>query len=227
MNPSLTLIGQIPGGMNPSSPFSGQIPSSTPGPSFGMNILFYSNFCQLSKVLVQMLTTENLLPLFKSICTYNNQMIPPNITITPTMIISKCPKPYIAGECFEWIQKIKIWRHNMMMQRLNGVNQQFMQAMGINLGGNESILGFSSAEMDGMSDIFAYLASDDAIPHSYNYLGKEAPIFTAPQQKIKLDDRSQKKFYDDMMKKRVDQDNLQKKQYEYIKKNAENMIRKK
>lgn len=148
-----------------------------------INILFHSNYCEGSKQLLSLLQSENLVRFFHLICVDNNLKIPPQIKVTPTLILREVPIPYVAGDAFVWFAKIKQWKINMTMQSMNTAQQQYLQNINNNLGGNNSmLLGFNDSEMNGMSDIFSFFAKNieqecqNALPQSffmYNNIGKE------------------------------------------------------
>ncbi len=139
-----------------------------------INILFFSNNCEPSKYLISLFQNEKIIQFFHLVCTDNNPKIPAQITKTPTIIIRGIPTPYVAGDAFAWFAKIKQWKINLMMQKMSLAQQQYLQNINNNLtGDNEQILGFSEAEMSGMSDIFSFFSKNiqqecqDAFPKSY------------------------------------------------------------
>ena len=177
-----------------------------------------------------LMQTENLLQFFHLICTDGNAKIPALITKTPTIIINKMPVPYVAGDCFAWLAKIKQYKIQVMYQRASQAQMQYMQSMGHNVGmGNDKLLGFSDAEMAGMSDIFAFLQSDSAMPKTFisnDMVGKDS-IFTPPLEdgsykigsgKYKMSESEQKQKREQLLADRKKQDDLFKKQTsEFIK----------
>lgn len=154
-----------------------------------INILFYSNKCEGSKQLISMLQSEQLLRFFHQFCIDNNPKTPQQIKVTPTVIIRGVPTPYIAGEAFTWLAKVKQWKQNMMLQQIKTAQEKYLQNINNNLATEQSnVLGFNELEMSGMSDIFSFYSKNiatecqDALPQSffnYNNLGKES-IFTPP-----------------------------------------------
>jgi hypothetical protein len=139
-----------------------------------INVLFFSNHCEGSQILLSMLQGEKLLRFFKQICTDNNPHLPPEIRVTPTLFIRGIPKPYVAGEAFAWFQKIKQWKNDTVRQRV--VNTQ-RQQMGFDENPDSTqIYGFSKDEMSGMSDMFACIESDTPLSHAhfdYTKMGTE------------------------------------------------------
>lgn len=196
-----------------------------------VNILFYSNNCELSQQLILLLNNEKLNRFFHSVCVDNNPKIPPQIKFTPTLIIRGVPTPYVAGDAFAWFSKVKQWKINMTMQRMSTAQQQYLNNINSNLVANQSnVLGFSQAEMEGMSDIFAYLQDDNAMPHSYftcNNLGKEN-IMTPPLEdgqykintdgKYKINSTKSKELHNALEMERRKQDEVFKQHIEDFKK---------
>lgn len=188
-----------------------------------INVLFFSNNCMGSKQLITMMQSENLIRFFHLICVDNNDKIPPLIRVNPTpiLMIKGIPTPYIAGDAFAWLSKIKQWKINMMMHRASVAQQQYFQNMNNNLAPvTDTTIGFSSEEMAGMSDIFAYLQTDNPAPQSFfdtSMMGQEN-IFTPPlengQYKLssgsgyRVSEEKQKKLQDELINARNKQDEL-------------------
>lgn len=147
------------------------------------NICFYSASCEGSQILISLMRKEGLDKYFHFVSTDNNPNLPPQIRMTPTLIIRGIPTPYVANDAFAWLAKMKQWKINMMMQKMSQAQQQHMKNINNNLTDDKSnLLSFSPAEMEGMSDMFSYLKNDSAMPHSYfevENIGKEY-IFTPP-----------------------------------------------
>src|SRR5277367_1994936 len=132
-----------------------------------INIIFFSNNCEGSKLLITLMQAERLTEFFHMICTDDNPKIPSQIKTTPTIIIRGVATPYVAADAFKWFAKVKQWKVNMMMQKMSTEQQKYMQNINNNLSyGETGYIGFSKAEMEGMSDIFAYLQEDKAMDHA-------------------------------------------------------------
>lgn len=201
-----------------------------------LNILFHSNKCEGSKILLSMMQNEKLIRFFHLICTDNNPKIPPQINITPTIVIRGVLTPYVAGDAFAWLAKIKQWKINMDIQKMNSAQQEYLKNINNNLisDNNNNILGFNQSEMAGMSDIFSFFSKNinqecqDALDQayfSYNNIGQEN-IFTPPLEdgtyktnntKIKINENKQKDLLNTLKQDRSKQDLL-------IKQNVDNFI---
>jgi len=162
------------------------------------------------------MNSEGLLKFFHTICTDNNPKIPPQIRLTPTLIIKGIPVPYVAADAFAWFSKIKQWKINLTMQQASNAQQQHLQTINGNLGSivnDSNVLEFSRTEMEGLSDIFAYIREDNAMPHSYvscNNLGNES-IFVLPFQDDKISTAKQQELQTNLEAARKKQDALFKK----------------
>ncbi|MEM0354152.1 MAG: hypothetical protein QXW79_01085 [Thermoplasmata archaeon] len=218
-----------------------------------INVLFYSNHCESSKHLISLMQSENLLRFFYLVCidnqnvtkkncssneqnlnmeecSWNKHFFSEQIRVTPTLIIRGVSTPYVGGDAFVWFSKIKQWKINMMMQKMSNAQKQYLQTINNNLEQNERLLGFSKAEMDGMSDIFAYLSSETPVPHTYfayDQIGREN-IFTPPLEdghykvssiaKYKINSSKQKELCSNLEVERKKQDELFKRSIEEFKK---------
>ena len=202
-----------------------------------LNILFYSNHCEGSKQLLASLQGEKLLRFFHLVCTDNNQSVPPQIKVTPTLIIRGVPTPYVASDAFVWFAKVKQWKVQRMMQQMNQSQQQYLQSVNNNLSDNNlNVLGFNQAEMNGMSDIFSFFSKNigqecqDPLPQSYfscSDLGREN-IFTPPLEdggykivpggKYKINASKQKELRESMESQRKKQDDTFKRDMDNFKK---------
>lgn len=177
----------------------------------GINMLFYSNKCEGSKLLLSMLNSEKLTKFFHIVCTDNNPKVPPQIKLTPTLIIRGQPTPYVAGDAFIWLARVKQWKIIMTMKKMNTMQQQYFKNINNNLSADDSnILGFSAAEMNGMSDIFSFFSRDivqenqESFPQSYfscANLGHEN-IFTPPLEDGSFKIKGEAKYKIDSIKQR-------------------------
>lgn len=201
------------------------------------NVLYYSNMCDCSKELIAILQREDIYKYLHTICIDNNTNIPPNIK-TPTIIIKGSPTPYILGDAFLWVARMKQRKENIIMRRMNNNQLQYIRNINNNLmpAENEQIKGFSEAEMSGMSDMFSLFSLDqkrechDAFPQSFvtcQNIGKQF-IETLPLEngsyKIsknnehKITEKQQEKMVKSLESLRQEQDNTFKSYFDEYKK---------
>lgn len=190
-----------------------------------VNLLFFSNNCEVSKQLISLMQKEGLIRFFHLVCTDNNSKIPSQITVTPTLLIRGIATPYVAGDAFMWLARVKQWKMNMLLQKVTSTQQQYFQNINNNLtNDNSKILGFNQAEMNSMSDIFSFFSKNiehecqDPLPQSFvnvNELGNDN-IYTVPLEdgtyrinnnaKYKLNSTKLKELQNKLEKERKQQD---------------------
>jgi hypothetical protein len=171
-----------------------------------INMLFYSNECNMSRQLLVILQSTGLLGYFKLICVDEIlNRLPPQITAVPTMIVKDLSKPIVGQDTFEWVNKIKFIRQQQIMD----VNKKIIQN---NIVNNTNVnkkgpIGFQHEEMTGVSDKFAYTKTDNPTPKTFFGVGEEEKhaIFTAPEQN-KISKEEQRKMINDIASRREIQD---------------------
>lgn len=135
-----------------------------------MNIFFYSNNSDSCKVFITLMQGEGLLRFFHQVCVDGNKDIPQGIRV-PGIMIKGMPKTFMGEEAFAWFSRVKQWRINAQMKKISSDQQKYLSNINSNLAAQEdNILGFSPVEMEGLSDMFAYLDTDSsAVRTYYNY----------------------------------------------------------
>ena len=172
------------------------------------NMIFYSQKCQLSKDLLILLRNENLLGNFKPMCvdTMLNRL-PPDMRV-PTMFVVGLNKPLVGQETFEWIKQIKFIRQQQSMD----INKRIIQNNTMNNVNNikKGPLGYDDDILAGISDKFAFTKKDEALPHAYFGVNDDAKniIFTAPEEKQKINKSLQQKLINDLESKRNEQNTI-------------------
>jgi hypothetical protein len=104
-----------------------------------------------------MMQNEKLLKFFHMVC-LDVVAAPVGITKTPTIIIKGRSTPYVGSDAFVWLAKVKQWKNNVMLNKINGEQQKYLQSINNNLSSepDTNLLGFSSYEMGGVSDLFSF-----------------------------------------------------------------------
>jgi hypothetical protein len=119
-------------------------------------ILIYSKKCISCSNLIVLLQNMNMLLSFELVCfddlIRQNKALPTNIERVPALILPEMNMILQGKETFEWVDKIRI---NIIKMNI-ATN---MQQSGPN--------GFTSVEMGGFSDNFAYTMTDLAQPKSF------------------------------------------------------------
>jgi len=157
-----------------------------------MNILFYSRECQSSQNLILLMKNIGVLNKFKSYCVDDNlDNLPPHITAVPTLIIKGLPEALVKNKAFEWLESVKyikqsqIADNNRKMILMNMAKQAQLSGP----------CGYTSSEMSGVSDSFAFTNIDMAQPHAFSSCGDDQSniIFTAPEEKDGMKEDEQKR----------------------------------
>lgn len=161
-----------------------------------VNLLFYSNNCQMCKSLLHILRNENLIQYFKGICVDDSmvrQKLPPGINRVPTIIIPSINKILVADDIFVWLRSIKMdkiqhstahindgnhltsTRNNPTHKhtnepenrKLSDLNHRTDDKVKTNIEQINAPIGFVSHEMSGLSDKYAYTTTDEVPRHTY------------------------------------------------------------
>ena len=206
-----------------------------------INILFFSNHCDGSKQLISLMQKEGLIKFFHLICTDNNPKIPPNITVTPTIMIKGIPTPYVAGDAFAWFAKMKQLKIYNAMQNVNKEQQKYLKDINNNDDDNSNILGFNKIEMNSITDMFSFFSQDEnnecneAFPQSFVSCNdkNEINIYTPPlengtykitgnklsgNKKCKINALKQKELQNKLEQERIQQDKIFKQNIENFRK---------
>lgn len=170
------------------------------------NLLFYSEKCNTSRNLIEMMKREDLLRYFEMICIDDKlDKIPPMITHVPALITTDTPRPWIGPDTFKWLQNIRYMKYQQMEDR-NKKSQIVNIIKELEAGGPK---GFTD-EMQGISDNFAYKDIDTAHPKAFEEYGKEINkdniIYTPPIDRKKITKGEQVKLINEYRSDRTVQD---------------------
>lgn len=157
-----------------------------------INIIYYSKKCSTCFKLMKLLESEHLLKYFRLLCVDDKlDVLPPQITVVPTMIVSSINKPLNAEQCFKWVDAMINFRDNKLVKKpeVNDVN------------------GVSDLEFNNFSDKFTFIQVDDPLEqHFYKYKDEQSnTIYTAPLEK-KLNNKEQNEKIKELQSMRYKQD---------------------
>jgi len=159
-------------------------------------VLIYSKKCPSCSNLIVLLKNMNLLLNFEMVCIDDliaqNRQLPPNIKTVPALIMPELNTVLQGKETFEWVEKMRL---NMIKMNI----AKNMQQAGPN--------GFTTVEMGGFSDNFAYTMTDLPQPKSFLPYGKddEYAIYTGVEVS-KLGGRDMDKLMKESHNKRKEQE---------------------
>jgi len=114
------------------------------------------------------------------------------------------------------INNSNIKNNNIRINKNVQINQENNNEKQINNNGptiKKSPFGYLKEEMDGLSDSFAYLMTDNPLPKSFTTVDKEQAIYTAPEGN-KLDRKTQEMLIKTLETERINEKNEIEKIYE-------------
>lgn len=149
-----------------------------------INIFFYSSNCKYCYNLMKMLRDIDLLKKFKLIQTDNNNNLPPQIKVVPTLIISGYTKLLECNEAFKWVKDMTNIKNKKLEIKtdLEYVDNNF-------------------------SDLFSFIDNNNE-PQTHNFKNpneKSNFIFTAPELE-KIDKQQQIKIVNEKINIRKQQE---------------------
>lgn len=139
-------------------------------------ILFYSEYCNHSKELIQSLyKTELYDKIIKVNIDENKYNLPPSIKMVPALLISNNNKPFVGNEVFSWC--------NDQLAILNKKNNE-----------KKEIKAYFASEMAGYSDSYSYLQNDNTpMDHNFSFIGKNNDNINTPTSNDIISDNSKNK----------------------------------
>ena len=171
------------------------------------NLLFYSQYCKVCADLLALLQRENLLVAFQLVCVDSNLAhYKKFIRNVPTMIISTLKTPLEGRGAFDWVARMKAMRQQHWMH-LSQAAQQRNVLLWDRFKDKSKLWGYLDSELGGFSDDYAYMLTDEAMPHAHFGVGDETKhaIYTPPKMgKVSSDE--QKRMIADMEAARGEQD---------------------
>jgi hypothetical protein len=198
-----------------------------------INLLFFSNQCQMCRSLLAILKNENMVSYFKLYCVDDPMIrakLPPAITKVPTIIIPSMNKKLVADEIFMWLKSLKASKEQRKQNITSNVNVENMKNK------SKQPIGYINQEMSGISDMYAYTTIDEVPRHTYTACTEldKNTIFTAPETQSAVTKKEHDMYAKTLERKRNQQDteitDLFKKQQDNIhylqerRKKTENLI---
>lgn len=158
-----------------------------------INIFYYSRVSKLCIDLLRMMESYNILNKFflKCVDDMDVNSIPKGLERVPTLIISGIDKPLVANEAVKWFNDNRPY---LIQQNMNMQNKKLIYNMTKNMYGNTGPKGFSTSELVGTSDNFAYMETDEAQPKEFCRYGNDGDIIYTPPKDSKINDSSQKQL---------------------------------
>ncbi len=171
-----------------------------------INMIFYSQRCQICINIMTMLKNGDLLSNFKVICVDNIlDSFPPDMKV-PLMRLVNIPEPLYAQNIYNWISQIKFMKQSN--PNGNSISNSIQPPKKPN-----GPIGYDADIMTKISDSFAFSDStiNEPLPQSYFGINQEAnnAIYTPPKESdnSKIKKIEQKKILNEIEAKRAQQNN--------------------
>ncbi len=142
--------------------------------------LFYSTKCKACNELMMVIVNEGMQRMFMPVCL--DEMSPKNIAelklerIPAIVIITDNQTPMIfegSKNCGEWLNNIIRNRRVNMKQYVNNQRKLVQQSQTVACTKEQETLEYINEEMDGVSDAYAYVATDIFQPKNFVPVGQE------------------------------------------------------
>ncbi len=161
-----------------------------------MNIIFYSKECATCFKLIQLLDSEKFLKYFNLVRVDGKfDLLPPQITAVPTMMVHNINKPLQGPDCFKWLASMIDFRDN----KKNSTEDNKMDPEG-----------FAELELGKFSDQYTVVdpqVNDPLAQAFFKYKDEKSnAIHTAPREK-RISGKEQQKRIKDLEIARQQQDN--------------------
>lgn len=158
-----------------------------------INICYYSRVSKLCIDLLKLMENYGILNKFylKCVDDMDRNAIPKGLERVPTLIISGINKPLVANEAVKWFNDN---RQYLMQQNMNIQNKKLILNMTKNMYNDSGPKGFSSSELIGTSDEFAYMETDEAQPKVFCKYGDDGDVIFTPPKDSKITDSSQQQL---------------------------------
>lgn len=138
-------------------------------------VLFYSKFCAHCRRAMEILKTHPLGRQSLYLCVDDKKgQLPPAVRAVPTMYDRRAKQYHIGEATFQFLQRMT----DQGPSRSAAAPSQVMPAGGDDMGPGA----YHWGEMNGFSDTYAYIDSQDALPKAFGYLTDNGGYGPAPQQ---------------------------------------------
>jgi hypothetical protein len=156
-----------------------------------INVFYYSRISRLCLDLICMMDNYGILDRFKLKCIDDMQELPKSLDRVPTLVIIGIDKPLVANEAVKWFNDN---RHFLQQQNSELQNKRLLYNMTKNMYNQQGPKGFSTSELDGVSDAFAYTDADQAQPKTFCSYGNDGDVILTPPKDGKINEETQKKL---------------------------------
>lgn len=156
-----------------------------------MNVFYYSRVSKLCLDLICMMDNYGILTRFKLKCIDDMQELPKSLERVPTLVVIGIDKPLVANEAVKWFNDNRLF---LQQQSSELQDKKLLYNMTKNMYDQQGPKGFSSNELGGLSDDFAYTEADQAQPKTFCLYGNDTDVILTPPKDGKINEETQKKL---------------------------------
>jgi hypothetical protein len=161
----------------------------------------------MSQALITVMTNEDLLKHFNVINIKQISNPPVKSHEVPALLLASNKRILIKHEAFQWLQRVKEFKMNMIIKNMGNFTQQQYGSMMNNIQNHREQLSYDKLEMSGMDDIFVFLNDNEMIPHNYVSPTANLEVIITPDKDKKLNEKDHKKAHHQLLKDRDKQSN--------------------
>lgn len=161
-----------------------------------LNILFYSNNCNHSKNLIELIKKENKLSNFKLICVDINKNIPANIQKVPTLIVKNLNAPLEGNAAFNWVKTVSKFNEQTNNIKYVKKNNDILVKKSIFKGINKN-------DSSNMSDNYAFIENKDIVKKNMFYIKNKNQKIINKNKKINNNSKNDLKKIIEQRKKPI------------------------
>lgn len=148
-----------------------------------INIIYYSRVSQMCRNLLQLLNEYNAINCFMLKCIDDMKELPQSLERVPTVIICGIGKPLVGNEAFKWFNENRMFLQTKSTELRN---KRILHNMDKNMYDPTGPKGYSTNELEGLSDDFAFTTAEQAQPKSFCGYGQDTDVIYTPSNDGKI-----------------------------------------
>lgn len=191
------------------------------------NILFYLSSCNTCQGFIKMCQENRILQKFELVCIDNNIKfyVSKGVEVVPTIVIAGYQRPIAGKDCFSWLNSV-VQMNNVQKPMFQygsekdtqNINRQKEDIFAVKppppppvINKNvepqkKELLGFREAEMNSISDSYAYKDVDSAFPMNFQHKNSNFEIYTGIEGK-KINKTEQERLIREFQSERTNEQN--------------------
>lgn len=159
-----------------------------------VNVFYYSRYSKLCVDLLKMMQNYKIIDRFVLKCVEDMVQLPPSLERVPTIVLADVKRILVGNEVVKWFDD----NRQYLIQQSEEINAKKMLYNITQNSCNVGPKGYSSSELGGISDDFAYVDIDEAQPKTFVSYGDDGNIIYTPPKDGKINDSVQNKLVADI-----------------------------